>query len=106
MSFGAPPSKAAQEQEAAARNAAIEAAGGADNQNEGNVEVVGEDTAPAPVTSQHHRPPSPRRTSRRQGKSRQHHQIRVTRLRAGIANAAKPKKPNTTGVMQSPCPRL
>jgi hypothetical protein len=52
MSFGAPPSKAAQEQEAAARNAAIEAAGGADNQNEGNVEVVGEDTAPAPVTSQ------------------------------------------------------
>lgn len=51
MSFGAPPSKAAQEQEAASRTAALEAAGGLENLNEGNVEVVGEDTSPAPVTS-------------------------------------------------------
>src|SRR3954451_1922663 len=51
MTFGAPPSKAAQEAEAAARNAALEAAGTGPDMNEGNVEIIGEDTSPAQDTA-------------------------------------------------------
>jgi hypothetical protein len=55
MAFGAPPSKAAQEAEAAARNQALEASGEGPDMNDGNVEIIGEDTPPqdtAPQTTE------------------------------------------------------